>query len=120
MQSKSDRQEGQDFAVLLFMLPNDEAESQRIQDRFLSDREFWARWIPNLKAWTQPICATRTETPDGKSALALILTTSPMDTLFEEIGHNIAEALEVPAYTCLYTNLDPTEIAEMKEAPKPW
>ena len=119
MQS-NDIPQGQDYAVLLFLLPKDDNKAQRIRDRFLVDDAFWAKWIPNLKAWTTPICVTATEAPDGQPALALILKKSPMDALFEEVGHNIAEELQVPAYTCLYTSLDDQTLAEMQTAPQPW
>lgn len=119
MQSK-DIPQGQDYAVLLFLLPKDPEKAQRLRDRFLVDEKFWEKWIPNLRAWTTPICVTATEAPDGQPALALILKNSPLDALFEEVGHNIAEELQVSAYTFLYTSLDESTLEEMQTAPRPW
>ncbi len=110
----------QDIAVLLFLLPDDPTQSQEAQDIFLTNTDFWASWQPKLIAWTEPLGLTRTESPDGKPALALLLKPSPVDTLFYEVGESMAEDLGCPAYTLLYTSLDPETRAELELSPKPW
>lgn len=110
----------QDIAVLLFLLPTDEKEAEKAQDTFLTDTEFWASWRLNLTAWTDTLGVTRTESPDGKPALALLLKPSPIDTLFYEVGESMAESLGCPAYNLLYTQLEPEALAELQTAPRPW
>lgn len=119
MQPQPPTQE-QDFAVLLFMLPENPERAQEVQDHFLCSRDFWDRWRPHMQAWTELIGVSKTETPDGKPALALLLKPSPIDTLFYEVGHNIAEELECPAYTLLYTSLGPDELTDLQATPAPW
>lgn len=118
--SVSIQPQAQDVAVLLFLLPDQPERSRTMQDKFLRSGEFWATWLPNLRPWTEPLAVTRTETPDGKAALALLLKTSPIDTLFYEVGHAMAEDLECPAYTFLYTSLDEEMRNEVMQSPRPW
>lgn len=112
--------QAQDVAVLLFLLPEEPEKLRVVQDKFLCNREFWSVWLSNLRPWTEPLGISRTETPDGKAALALLLKNSPIDTLFYEVGHAMAEELECPAYTFLYTSLDADMREELMAAPKPW
>lgn len=119
-QSQPSGQQGVPFLVLLFQLPEDESLHRDIQDRFFGDGDFWQPHIGQMIFWTKPFALTMTESPEGEPLLALFVEPLEHDKILYSIGKNIAEELDLPAFTVLLTYVDEAMGEDLKQTVLPW
>jgi len=109
------------YSIVLFLLPEaEEAWLNAVQDRFFLDPHFWSPWLGRLHFWSRPVALTKTQGPDGKPALALIMTFCEHHELLDEVGSGIAKALRLPAFMSTISPLDAQDLKELEDAPQPW
>lgn len=111
---------GDPFQVLLFQLPKDESKHTHIQDTFFLDGSFWQPYVARMLLWTRPYALTKTETPDGDPALALLVPFTDFEQILFEVGREIAESLEIPAFALTLTFLDDAMKEDLNDSPRPW
>jgi hypothetical protein len=107
-------------SAILFLLPREKAKIEAIQTRFLVEGSFWEPFLARLHLWAKPLGVSRTETPDKEPALILLLEACDQEDLLKQIGHEIAESLEIPAFAVSFVELDGEMQRELVESPKPW
>lgn len=118
--SQNSFQKNSSYSALLFMLPEDESDRNRIQDIFLTDPAFWSPWLARLHLWTRPLAVTKTELGADEPALVLFLQLCEQEEILHQVGKGMAERLEAPAYTVTSMTLSSAEIKDLNDAPKPW